>query len=46
MKSTATDTKEMYLNIEKKSGMGCVADYILGVCKCLNMLSMYEKRRL
>ena len=46
MKSTATYTKKMYLNIEKKWGMGCVADYISGVCKCLKVLSMYEKKSL
>ena len=36
----------MDLNIEKKLGMGCVADYILGVCKCLKVLSMYEEKSL
>ena len=34
----------MYLNIEKKSGLGC--DYILGLYKCLQVLSMYKEKTL
>ena len=45
MKSTATYTKR---NVSKyrKEIMGCVADYISGVCKCLKVLGMYEEKSL
>ena len=38
--------KEVYLNMEKKLGMGCVANNILGSCNYLQVLRMYEEESL